>query len=61
MQFLKALILMIVIPIFGFAVSTWVLHDLNAEISKKIAGLTISKLKKEKGSSLPLTFVAVVI
>ncbi|MCB2184209.1 MAG: M48 family metalloprotease [Desulfobulbaceae bacterium] len=44
MQFLKALILMIVIPIFGFGVSKWVLYDLNAEIAKQNADFTISKI-----------------
>lgn len=44
MQFLKALMLMIIIPIFGFGVSKWVLYDINAEIAKTNADLTICKI-----------------
>lgn len=44
MLFLKALVLLVVIPLFGFGVSKWVLHDLNAEIAKENANLTISQL-----------------
>ena len=44
MHFLKALVLLIVIPLFGFGVSKWVLYDLNAEIAKENANLTISQL-----------------
>jgi Zn-dependent protease with chaperone function/uncharacterized tellurite resistance protein B-like protein len=54
MKFLKALVLMIVIPLFGLGVSKWVLYDLNAEIAKKNANLTISKLcTSEMLSQLP--------
>ena len=44
MKFLKALVLLLVIPLFGFGVSKWVLYDLNAEIAKKNVNLTISQL-----------------
>lgn len=44
MLFLKALVLLIVIPLFGFGVSKWVLYDLNAEIAKENVNLTVSQL-----------------
>jgi len=44
MLFLKALVLLIVIPLLGFGVSKWVLYYLNAEIAKKNIKLTISQL-----------------
>jgi Zn-dependent protease with chaperone function len=42
--FLKALVLLVVIPLFGFGVSRWVLHDMNAELAKENANLTIRQL-----------------
>lgn len=44
MLFLKALVLLIVIPLFGFGVSKWVLNDLNTELAKENFNVTISEL-----------------
>ena len=33
MGFIKALVLLVAIPIFGFLVSNWVLSDINKEIA----------------------------
>jgi len=44
MKFLTVLVMLIVIPIFGFGVSKWVLHDLNTEIAKENANLTINEI-----------------
>ena len=44
MGFLKALILLIIIPVFGFVVSKWVLHDINKEIADQKIQYSLSEL-----------------
>lgn len=44
MGFIKPLLLLIAIPIFGFVVSRWVLSDINAEISKGGGEFTVRQM-----------------
>lgn len=44
MGFIKALMLLVAIPVFGFLVSNWVLSDLNKEIASSGGDYTVSQL-----------------
>ena len=44
MLFLKALVLLVVIPLIGFGVSKWVLYDINTELAKENAQLTVQHM-----------------
>lgn len=46
MGFIKALVLLIIIPIFGFIVSNWVLSTYDAELEKQGADYSITQLCK---------------
>lgn len=43
MGFLKALLLLVAIPVFGFAVSRWVLSDINSDIANQGAQQTVQE------------------
>lgn len=44
MGFIKALVLLLAIPIFGFLVSIWVLSDLNKKIASEGISYSINEL-----------------
>ena len=44
MGFIKALLLLIAIPLFGFVISLWVLSDLNAELTNNGSELSIRQI-----------------